>query len=95
MRAGLTNEYLINTGAPAALRYNDRSVNENGHCALGFEILLKRSNNFLEVRASPCLRPDPGPRAQAQGIIIRCVYDASDDMSDIGCRIFPMSSTGL
>jgi hypothetical protein len=57
MRAGFTNEYLINTGAPAALRYNDRSVNENGHCALGFEILLKRSNNFLEVHASPGLRP--------------------------------------
>ena len=77
MRAGLTNEYLINTGAPAALRYNDRSVNENGHCALGFEILLKRSNNFLEVRASPCLRPltlalASSPRQYHQ-VYLRCL----------------------
>lgn len=47
--AGLTNEYLINIGAPAALRYNDHSVNENTHAALGFELLQRQHNNFLEV----------------------------------------------
>ena len=52
MFAGLTNEYLINTDAPAALTYNDRSINENGHAALAFGILLKESNNFLEVKLS-------------------------------------------
>ena len=49
MFAGLTNEYLINTDSPAALTYNDCSINENGHAALAFGILLKESNNFLEV----------------------------------------------
>ncbi len=52
MSAGLTNEYLINTDSPAALTYNDRSINENGHAALAFGILLKDSNNFLEVWSS-------------------------------------------
>ena len=52
--AGLTNEYLINTCACAALRYNDQSVNENTHAALGFELLLKPGNNFLQVLRSCC-----------------------------------------
>ena len=52
MFAGLTNEYLINTDSSAALTYNDRSINENGHAALAFGILLKDSNNFLEVWSS-------------------------------------------
>lgn len=53
MSAGLTNEYLINTASPAALRYNDQSVNENGHAALGFEVLMRKKNNFLEVNFLP------------------------------------------
>ena len=46
----MTNEYLINTGDETALRYNDASVNENGHAALGWQLLRKPGNNFLEVR---------------------------------------------
>ena len=89
MRAGLTNEYLINTGAPAALRYNDRSVNENGHCALGFEILLKRSNNFLKVRASPGLRsltlpPGLKPKAISSGV---------SEMPEMTCAILAAGSS--
>lgn len=47
--AGVTNEYLINTNAEPALRYNDQSINENGHAALGFQLLRTSSNNFIEV----------------------------------------------
>ena len=57
MSAGLTNEYLVNTGADAAMTYNDRSVNENGHASLGFRLLHRPSNNFLEARIGPCPLP--------------------------------------
>ncbi|KAK9908731.1 hypothetical protein WJX75_002027 [Coccomyxa subellipsoidea] len=45
---GVTNEYLINTHADAALLYNDQSVNENGHASVGLQLLRKNSNNFIE-----------------------------------------------
>ena len=55
--AGLTNEYLVNTGADAAMTYNDRSVNENGHASLGFRLLHRATNNFLEARTGQLLFP--------------------------------------
>ena len=39
---GTTNAYQCNTGSALALRYNDTSVLENHHCAVGFQ-LLERS----------------------------------------------------
>lgn len=51
MCTGVTNEYLINTNAESALLYNDQSVNENGHAAMGMRLLRKSCNNFIEVNS--------------------------------------------
>ena len=47
-RAGVRNDFLVNLGTEAAVRYNDNSVNENGHAALTFEVLYQQANNFIE-----------------------------------------------
>ena len=45
---GVNNNFLIATGDPRAMLYNDKSVLENHHCASAFQVLLKKENNFLE-----------------------------------------------
>lgn len=45
---GLTNDFLVASGAPLALRYNDRSPMENHHCAAAFSALRRPELNFLE-----------------------------------------------
>ncbi|ORY22265.1 HD-domain/PDEase-like protein [Rhizoclosmatium globosum] len=37
---GVTNAYLVSTGHPLALRYNDIAVLESHHCATAFEIMI-------------------------------------------------------
>lgn len=37
---GVNNQYLIATRHPKSIRYNDRSVLENHHCAMAFKLLL-------------------------------------------------------
>jgi hypothetical protein len=49
---GVNNGFLVQVGAEAALLYNDTSVNEHGHISLGFKLLQKAENNFLEGLSS-------------------------------------------
>mmetsp|Transcript_37161 Transcript_37161/g.109627 ORF Transcript_37161/g.109627 Transcript_37161/m.109627 type:complete len:345 (-) Transcript_37161:1626-2660(-) len=44
---GVNNSFLVQMGTDEALLYNDASVNENGHIALGFRLLNKPQNMFL------------------------------------------------
>jgi len=44
---GLNNAYHINTQSELAVRYNDKSVLENYHCATAFRILYEDQNNIF------------------------------------------------
>lgn len=44
---GLNNTFLIDTNSALALRYNDRSVLENYHCAEAFQIMMNSKHNIL------------------------------------------------
>eukprot|EP00210_Caulerpa_lentillifera_P009708 g9260.t1 len=46
---GVTNGYHVNKQTELAIRYNDRSVNENMHVSLAYEILLKDADHMLSV----------------------------------------------
>jgi len=44
---GLNNNFQIATSSALSLRYNDRSILENHHCALAFTLLKKPENDIL------------------------------------------------
>jgi hypothetical protein len=44
---GLNNAYHINTQSDLAVRYNDKSVLENYHCATAFRIIYDEQNNIF------------------------------------------------
>ena len=46
LRPGVSNSFLVSTRSKEALLYNDNSVNENGHAATAFRILLQPACNF-------------------------------------------------
>ncbi len=46
-RAGVNNDFLVNTLDPLALVHNDRSPMESHHCSLAFTTLFKKGNNFI------------------------------------------------
>jgi hypothetical protein len=45
---GVTNDYLVNTANARAIKYNDRSPNENHHASAAFAKLTMPEHNFLE-----------------------------------------------
>jgi len=47
VRAGVSNEFLVQSAADVALEYNDNSVNENMHAAKAFSIFVRPQNNFM------------------------------------------------
>jgi hypothetical protein len=44
----VSNSFLVSTHSKEALLYNDNSVNENGHAATTFRILLQPACNFAK-----------------------------------------------
>ncbi len=63
---GCNNQFMVNTGAPLALRYNDISVLENHHAATTFAVLADaRTNLFVNLSA------DDGK--QARKLIIKAI----------------------
>ena len=50
---GRTNAFLVDTGDPLAILYNDRSVLENHHAASSWSLLMKPENDFLTSALDP------------------------------------------
>eukprot|EP00741_Cyanophora_paradoxa_P013200 tig00000178_g12752.t1 len=53
---GLNNNYLINTGDPLAILYNDRSPLESHHVAASWRALRESEYNFLQAMPRPALK---------------------------------------
>lgn len=66
---GFTNQFVIRTKHPLALRYNDQSVLENHHLAASFSVLMKEDNKFLENLSN-------GSFYELRKIVIKSVLDS-------------------
>ena len=47
--SGVNNPFLIAMKHTKALRYNDKNVLENHHCAIAFKLLLDPQNDIFEL----------------------------------------------
>jgi hypothetical protein len=45
---GVSNDFLVKVADPLAIRYNDRSPQENHHAAASFTLLLADEFNFIK-----------------------------------------------
>lgn len=52
--AGLNNDFLIKTGHPLAIQYNDVSPLENHHCAAAAGLLFDPQYQYIQVNACAC-----------------------------------------
>ena len=52
---GMNNQYAINSLSPLAVRYNDKSVLENHHAAVMFQLILREPSTALFPTAEPGL----------------------------------------
>ena len=67
---GFTNDFLVASGAPLALQYNDVSPLENFHCAAAFIALQHPDHAFtgaLAPRQAVALRKQVGGRGDGDG----------------------------
>ena len=49
--SGRNSAYLINSGSQLAVLYNDTTVLENHHCALGYKLTISHESvNIFQVR---------------------------------------------
>jgi hypothetical protein len=71
---GLSNQFLVATADPRAVRYNDAHVNEAHHVATAFKLLMRPGNNFLSGLS-------PGEFVRFRELVLRLVVgtDMSDD----------------
>ena len=46
---GVNNPFLIGMKHTKTIRYNDRAVLENHHCAIAFKLLLDPQNDIFEL----------------------------------------------
>jgi cAMP-specific phosphodiesterase 4/calcium/calmodulin-dependent 3',5'-cyclic nucleotide phosphodiesterase len=72
---GLNNGFLVNSSNPKAVRYNDKSPNENHHLAAAFEVLQRPECNIFEHFEAKEFR-------HIRGLVIDLVL--STDMADSG-----------
>lgn len=65
---GFSNSFLINTAAPLAIRYNDKSVLENYHVAMGFKIM--KGNEQCDIFENLSMRKNRDIRKQMVELIL-------------------------
>jgi len=72
---GTTNDFLVKTVSPKAVRYNDKSPNENHHVSAAFAVLMRSECNFLSKLSGMEFR-------QLRKLVIELVL--STDMAENG-----------